>query len=197
MPNQTYLPIDELEELLEGAEAHAEGAAGKATVLPFPTALEADTNLNKTILRMKLKRLAVRGTTVTDAAKLLGVHTTTVRNIYQEPDFRKECFGALEEAFEGVDSTLAAASATLEEKLHQQALESFNSLVQMLNTEPLTANQRIKVHQDFMDRAAESAAKRVNINKPSVQADAEALTRAAQAAREMDKALDRKLKRIS
>jgi hypothetical protein len=113
-----------------------------------------------------------------------------VRAIYTEPEFKQSVAQALQEAFEGIDTTLAVESATLEEQLLMQAQESFKALVEMLHgSEHLTANQKIKIHTDFMDRAEATAAKRVNVARPSnAKMDADTLARAAQAAREMDEA---------
>jgi prophage DNA circulation protein len=195
MPNHSFVPLDELELMLTDTQEQGTDALKKSNIVPFTNASEQ--NINKTVLRMKLKRLAMQGTTAVDAAKLLKISTAGVRAIYAEPEFKQSVQQALSEAFEDIDNTIAVESATLEEKLLMQAQESFNALVAMLNgSEHLTANQKIKIHTDFMDRAEATAAKRVNVARPSsAKMDAETLARAAQAGREMDEARMARLKR--
>lgn len=197
MANRTIVPLEELEALLSQQEVEGDQSlkTSGCAVLPFENALEQ--NLNKTMLRMRLKRLAIRGTSMRDCARLAQCDYTAVQRIFKEPEFKKECFAAMAESFEGIDENAAMAVASLEEKLAIQASESFDSLVHLLTDGGLTANQKIKIHQDFLDRAEATAAIRKNINKPSsaAVANADTLARAAVTAREMDQALSKRLKR--
>jgi hypothetical protein len=157
---------------------------------------EADGLLKQQVTRIKLKRLAMRGLNAKEASKLVGICAQTAGAIYRDPEFRKEVTASLEGVFDEIDGDFKVKQKTLHEMLEEQALESFNDLVRMLKQGDLNPSLKVRVHQDFMDRAAETA-KHSPKSSSAPNLDAEDLARAVQAAREMDEARSTKLRRIS
>lgn len=175
------LELDQIERALQGNSTPPAERVVSINV-------QEDKLLANAVMRLKLKRLAMRGVPPREAAKIVDYHEQTVRAIYRDPEFRKEVLMAVDGAFEEVDETFKVQAKTLTEALEEQAFESFNALVDMVRNDNLTANQRIKIHQDFLNRVEVSGHKNTNILKRGEDevSRADTLARAAQAAREMD-----------
>lgn len=138
--------------------------------------------LRVVVTRQQLLRLAQKGLTAADSAKIVGISAATARDYYSEPAFRRDVLEAVEKAFGDVDAAYASKRKTLHELLETQAYESFSQLVGMLEEDDLHPALRMKINQDFLDRHQDTA----QISKAKFIFDAKDLKRAAKVAQEMD-----------
>lgn len=144
-----------------------------------------DRLLKTAVTRVRLLRLAMRGMHASDAAKEIGIHATTARQHYSDPDFRREVIKKVEGAFFDVDSAFAEKQKTLHERLEEQASKSFEELVTLAADSDLHPALKVKIHQDFLNRTDESKP----LSGTSYKLDPASLHRAAVSAREMDKVI--------
>lgn len=159
-------------------------------------ASEVETRLLTTsVVRTRLVRLAMRGLNAKEAAKLVGIHELSARTHYRDPDFRRAVLSRVDGAFAGTDAEFVEKSKTLTERIEEQASKSFEDLVRMLDPlqfgEKINANLRFRIHNQFLDRHAETA----TVHRSQVVIDPLQLKLAATAAGEMDKVVE--IKRIA
>lgn len=150
---------------------------------------ELQTRLLRTsVVRTQLVRYAMRGMNASEAAKVVGIHPSTARMHYADPDFRKAVLGKVDAAFAGTDAAFLERTKSLTERLEEQAAKSFEELQEMLVPEgkfgTIAAGLRYRVHKDFLDRHAETAP----VSRVQVKLDPMQLKVAAVAAAEMDDA---------
>lgn len=189
-------------EVARRLEAHPE-LADKELEDSEPTApitLYEGKTMSHAVLRTRLKRLAARGLRATDAARQLGVSPSTVRNIYNDPNFRTEALGMLNNAFEDVDTNLKKSLLSTDEELELGAAEALHGLLSLMrDSEALTINQKIKVYTEMMDRGNITNRKSTSYSGTVDEAkllSAETLARNAQAAAEMEAARKGKLTQL-
>ncbi len=139
--------------------------------------------LRKSVLRMQLLRMAMRGINIKEAAMALDISPDQVAVHYRDPDFQKEVIRRVSGAFQDPDSEFVDQKKTLLEKVNDQAEKSFDRLVQILDQRLLAPKDEVRVHQDFLDRAKDTS----KIERREVLIDHQALANAAKVASEMDR----------
>ncbi len=139
--------------------------------------------LTSSLVRVQLMRLAMKGMSATEAAKILGIQPATAMRHYRSKEFRDAVLRKVEGAFADIDKNFEEKQKTLHEKLEEQAAKSFDDLVRMLEDKTLAPAHRIKINQDFLNRS-EQTQPMSKVTTGGV--DGEALRRAAVAAQEME-----------
>ena len=139
--------------------------------------------LRKSVLRMQLLRMAMRGITMKEAAMSLDISPDQVSVHYRDPDFQKEVIRRVSGAFQDPDSEFIENKKTLLERVNEQAERSFDRLVNILDQKLLAPRDEVRVHQDFLDRAKDTS----KIERREVLIDHNALANAAKVAAEMDR----------
>lgn len=157
---------------------------------------ELETRLLRTsVTRTQLLRLAMRGLHASEAAKVLGIHVSTARSHYSDPDFRRAVLAKVDGAFSDVDAAFIERTKTMTEKLEEQAHKSFDGLLKMLDPtaygREISPNLEAKIHLEFLNRTAETS----SVNRSLVSLDPMQLSVAAKAASEMDNV--REMKKIA
>lgn len=142
--------------------------------------------LRRAALGEKLVRMAMKGVTASEAARLVGCHQQTALMYYKRPDFRKRVMNKIQGAFEGVDEGFSEELESMHEKLKRAAEKSYDELMAMLSGEVagVQVGHKIKIAQDFMNRNPDTQAGFIHRNGDKL--DPDQLRLAATAAREMD-----------
>lgn len=159
--------------------------------MPSPTRWKEEDKVNpveqrlltSSLVRVQLMRLAMKGMSATEAARVLGIQPSTAMRHYRSKEFREAVLKKVEGAFADVDRSFEEKQKTLHEKLEEQAAKSFDDLVRMLSDKSLAPAHRIKINQDFLNRS-EQTQPMSKVTTGGV--DGEALRRAAVAAQEME-----------
>jgi hypothetical protein len=137
--------------------------------------------LTSAVVRAQLLRLALKQIPAAHAAKICGVCVATAQAVYRDPEFRREVLRKVESAFGDVDAAFAAKRKGLHEMLEEQAYESCQDLIDMLQNPDLHPSLRVKINQDFLNRHEESS----TIQR-GFKMDPSDLRHAAKVAQEMD-----------
>lgn len=172
--------------MAEKPEVFKNLAEGKPVEVDLQTEKRA---MHGAVLRMALLRMAMRGASAREAAKVIGCHYNTAKTYYSDPAFKRAVFQRVEEAFGELDSASASRARSLHALIEEQALKSFEDLVGMLQSPDLAAAHRIKINQDFLNRCEESQ----QMSKHTTSLDATTLMRAGETAKEMEAAAQGKL----
>jgi len=139
--------------------------------------------MTSSVLRAQLLRLAVRGCSATEAARVLKCHPQTAMKIYADPDFRKAAIRKLDRAFGLTDEDFAVEKRSLILRLQEKAENAFSLLCDLLESNDTQPALRVKIAQDFLDRNPETQPGYTVQHK---RFEPEQLMQAARAAREMD-----------
>lgn len=153
-----------------------------------------DKTLKNAVVRTRLKRLAMRGKNAVEAAACVGWSVAAVRNIYRDPDFRRDVLSALEGALEVVDEAFKEDEQSLNEQMEAFTRLAFNDL--MANFDNYNANQKIKVTLDLLDRNDATNRRHTAISKDAAALTPEVLANAARAGQEMDAIREGRLARF-
>lgn len=144
--------------------------------------------LSSSVKRVQLQRLAMRGLSAKQSAKLLGISHATAQAHYRDPDFRRAVLNKVDLAFIDSDAAFVERTKTLAERLEEQAMKSFEELQEMLKPDgefgEIPIHIRHKINEGFLDRHASTA----TVQKNHLTMDPVMLKRAAIAANEMDTA---------
>lgn len=153
-----------------------------------------DKTLANAVVRTRLKRLAMRGHNAKEAASIVGWSPASVRTIYNDPDFRREVIGSLEGVFDDIDTVFKESQKSLNERLEESASMAFDEMMKLFPE--MSANQKIKVTQDLLDRNDATNKRHTHISKDAPNFTSEQLANAARAAQEMDAVRAGKLARF-
>lgn len=150
---------------------------------PPPTARA----LRDSVVRVHLLRLAMRGMKAKDAATAVGCSEATARRHYADREFQREVHRRISKAFADSDTSFLYERKNLSDLIETQAYSSFHELVKMLDGEfgTLRPETRMKIHQDFLNRTADSRQQAGVVHTW----DPDSLRVAARTATEMDTAL--------
>lgn len=147
---------------------------------PAPTARA----LRDSVIRVQLLRLAMRGMRAKDAMRAVGCSEAVARRHYADREFQREVHRRISKAFADSDTQFMYEQKNLGDLIEGQAYSSFHELVKMLDGEygTLRPETRMKIHQDFLNRTADSRQQAAVVHTW----DADALRIAAKTATEMD-----------
>lgn len=138
-------------------------------------------------LRSRLVRLAAQRCNAARASELTGAGYSVVRNIYNDPGFRKQVFEFVEGAFEKVDGEFTQVQESLHDRIRRKSEEAFDVLCEILDDPNEMSGLRAKVALELLDRNPESQAG--TTVRHGALANDQALAIAARAAEEMNKVL--------
>lgn len=158
--------------------------------LPDSVALDVQPSqrglLTTAVTRTQLLRLAMKGVNATRAAELVGCSPETARRHYADPSFRKHVLGKVDDAFRDVDAAFVLEKKSLHERISEQAERSFEELQVLLQDPELGNSLKVKIHQDFLNRAEDTAQVTKSL---SANINPDQLLIAMRTAKEMDKAV--------
>lgn len=131
--------------------------------------------------------MAAQGVNAKRASELLGLGYSVVCGEYNDPSFRRQVYGLVEGAFEGVDSALANVQLSLHDRIRLKSEEAFDVLCSILDDEAENPALRAKIAVEMLDRNPESQSG--TTVRHGALVEAESLALAARAAEEMNRVL--------
>jgi hypothetical protein len=113
--------------------------------------------LKHVVLRAQLLRVALRGVTAKEAAKIVGCGYWVARSVYADDDFRRIVLSKVEGALAYADEKFQGQQKSLHERLAEKSERAFDVLCEMLEDPSTNAGLRFRVATSFLDRNPETA----------------------------------------